>query len=183
MASLTRRNQERREATSPPQAISLWDPFRLMREVMRWDPARGVAALDVEPGFAPSFEVKETNDAYLFRADLPGVKEDDVQISLTGNRLTISGQREEEQRKEGEQYYATEITYGTFTRSFTLPDGTDPEKIKAEMKNGVLTVSVPKKPEVQPRTIPLAKEQQQQVSQPAQQQGAGGNGGAGKAKA
>ena len=81
-----------------------------------------------------------------------------MQIALTGNRLTISGQREQEQKSEGEQYYASEISYGSFTRSFTLPDGTDPDNVRADMKAGVLSVTVPKKPEVQPRKIEIQRE-------------------------
>src|SRR5262249_47223344 len=101
----------------------------------------------------PSFEVKETKDSYLFKADLPGVKEEELDISLTGNRLTVSGQRQEEKKDEGETYYAYERRYGTFSRAFTLPDGVDAEHVQAGLKDGVLTVVVPKKPEVQPKRI------------------------------
>ena len=69
--------------------------------------------------------MKETKDAYVFRADLPGVKDEDLEISLTGNRLTVSGHREQEKREQSETYYATERAYGSFSRTFTLPDGTD----------------------------------------------------------
>jgi HSP20 family protein len=128
----------------------------MMRDVLRWDPFR-----DVEPtfggdqSFAPSFDVKETKDAYVFRADLPGVKQEDLEISLTGNRLSISGHREQEKREQNETYYATERSYGSFSRSFTLPDGTDGERVSADLRNGVLVLSVPKKPEVQPKKIAI----------------------------
>ncbi len=135
-----------------------WDPFEMMREMLRWDPMRELARTGLgggELGFTPSFDVKETKDAYEFKADLPGMKEDDVDISLTGNRLTISGKREEEKRDEGDQYFAYERSYGSFSRSFTLPEGVDAEHVNAELKDGVLSVVVPKKPEVQPRRIQL----------------------------
>lgn len=74
---------------------------------------------------------------------------------MTGNRLTIAGQRHEEQREEGERYYTYERSYGSFSRSFTLPEGIDSENVQGELKDGVLTVSVSKKPEVQPKRIPL----------------------------
>jgi HSP20 family protein len=159
MANLIRRRHQGSEV-SPPAALGGGpDPFRLMRELLRWDPFREMeASFAGERGLAPSFEVKETKDAYVFRADLPGVKEEDVQIALTGNRLTIGGQREQEQKTEHEQYYASEISYGSFSRSFTLPDGTDPDNVRADMKDGVLSVTVPKKPEVQPRKIEIQRE-------------------------
>ena len=107
--------------------------------------------------FVPTFDVKETKDAYVFRADLPGVKEDDLEISLTGSRLAISGHREQESREQGETYYATERSYGAFSRAFTLPEGIDGENVSAELKNGVLHVNIPKKPEVQPKRISIGK--------------------------
>ena len=101
--------------------------------------------------------MKETKDAYLFKADLPGVKDEDLDISLTGNRLTVSGHREEEKRDEGDRYYAFERSYGTFSRSFTLPEGVDTEHANAELKDGVLTISLSKRPEVKPKKIEVAK--------------------------
>ena len=158
MATLIRRNQNE----VAPSSGTVWDPFRVMRDVLRWDPFRELeaAAGGGDYGlFAPSFDVKENKDGYVFRADLPGVKEDDLEISLTGNRLTISGKREQEKREQGETYYATERSYGSFSRAFTLPDGTDGDNVKAELKNGVLQVTVPKKPEVQPKRITIGKDE------------------------
>ena len=155
MATLIRRNQQEVAPSTP----SVWDPFRVMRDVLRWDPFReleGAAGGDYGL-FAPSFDVKENKEGYVFRADLPGVKEEDLEISLTGNRLTISGKREQEKHEQGDTYYASERSYGSFSRAFTLPDGTDAENVKAELKEGVLQVIVPKKPEVQPRKIALGK--------------------------
>lgn len=135
-----------------------WDPFDVMQDIMRWDPFRELthrAFGGGEMAFVPSFDVKETNESYVFKADLPGVAEDDLDISLTGNRLTVSGQREQEKKNEGDTYYSYERSYGGFSRSFTLPEGVDAENVSAELKNGVLTVVVPKKPEVQPKRILL----------------------------
>jgi HSP20 family protein len=152
-------NITRRQASVPetrPAAIE-WDPFRMMREAMRWDPFREMSPLFAgEKGlFMPDVDVKETESAYVFKADLPGMKEKDVEISLTGNRLTLSGKREEERREQHETYFTTERSYGAFTRSFTLPAGTDADHVKADLKDGVLTVNVPKKPEVQAKKIPV----------------------------
>ena len=109
--NLIRRNQGQEAA---PTTGAAWDPFRVMRDMLRWDPFRELeAALGGDYGaFAPSFDVKETKEGYVFRADLPGVKDEDLEISLTGNRLAISGHREQEKREQSETYYATERSYG-----------------------------------------------------------------------
>ncbi len=152
MANLIRRSGGR--STTPARAV---DPFEVVRDLMRWDPFAELGTPSEQLGFLPSFEVKETKDAYVFKADLPGIQEDDLDISLTGNRLTVSGKREEEQRDEDDRYYAYERSYGSFSRSFTLPEGVDVDRAQAELKNGVLTVSVAKKPEVRPKKIELKK--------------------------
>ncbi|NWJ40558.1 MAG: Hsp20 family protein [Geothrix sp.] len=135
----------------PATAASL-EPFRLMRDFLRWDPL-----LDYGPGaptaFMPSFDVKEIPDAYQFRADLPGILEADLEISLEGSRLTVAGKREEEAPKEGERIHLSERSHGRFSRTFTLPEDVEGEKVVAELRNGVLTLMVPKRPEVRPRKI------------------------------
>ena len=104
--------------------------------------------------FTPDFEVRETKEGFEFKADLPGVKEKDLEITMTGNRLTISGKREADMEEKADTYYACERSYGSFTRSFTLPEGTDGENhSRAELKEGVLTLLLPKKLEQQPRRI------------------------------
>jgi len=147
----------RREAEPTVTRARDWDPFEVMQDMLRWDPFRDWfrAWRGGEMTFAPAFEVKETKNAFVFKSDLPGVKESELDISLSGNRLTVSGQRQEEQREEGERYYTYERSYGSFSRSFTLPDGVDPDKVEAELKDGVLTITVPKKPEMQPKRIEI----------------------------
>lgn len=125
-----------------------WDPFREMEPYFPSLPA-GIQM----QGFNPDIEVKETGDAFLFKADVPGVKESDINVTLTGNRLTISGERNEEKEEKTHAYYACERKYGSFNRSYTLPEGVDAGNIHADLKAGVLTVAVPKKPEVQPKKI------------------------------
>jgi HSP20 family protein len=135
-----------------------WDPFRAMRDLFRWDPFREMAPLTPTLGnvaFAPDFEVKETKEGYEFKADVPGIKEKDLEISCTGNLLHVSGKREAEKEDKGDTFYVYERSYGTFTRSFTLPAGIDAEHIKAELKDGVLNLVVPKKPEVQAKRITI----------------------------
>ncbi len=108
--------------------------------------------------FSPAFEVKETRDGFLFKADLPGVKQEEVEITCVGNRLNVRGKREAEREEKGDTYYAYERSYGSFSRSFTLPAGADLEHVKAELKDGVLTIALPKKPEMQPRKISIQAE-------------------------
>jgi HSP20 family protein len=151
MANLIRRNEG-----GSLEPSRFFDPFEMMRDLMRWDPFRELGVVGSRAlAFAPSFEVKETNDGYVFKADLPGVKEKDLDISLTGNRLTVSGKRDEEEKHEDERYYAYERSYGSFSRSFTLPEGVDAESVQAELRDGVLTLSVAKKPEVKAKKIEL----------------------------
>jgi HSP20 family protein len=133
------------------------DPFRGLRDLLRWNPLREPTPLWPEfrgSSFMPLFEVKETKDAYQFRADVPGVKDSDLEITVTGNRLTVSGNREEEKQEQTDTYYFCERSYGDFTRSFTMPDGeVDTDQIRAELKSGVLAIVVPKRPEVQPKKV------------------------------
>ena len=107
--------------------------------------------------FLPTFEVKETAEALVVRADLPGVKEEDLDISLHNSVLSISGTRQAEERKDGESYYLYERQYGSFSRSFALPDTADAEKIEANLTGGVLTLTIGKKVEAKPRKIGLKK--------------------------
>jgi HSP20 family protein len=103
---------------------------------------------------APDFEIKETKEGFVFKADVPGIKEKDLEITMTGNRLSISGKREAEKEDSSDSYYARECSYGSFTRVFTLPEGTDGnEDIHAELSQGVLTLHLPKRPELQPKRI------------------------------
>ena len=158
MANITRRGG------STPQTPSQYrDPMQMMRELLRWDPF-GEMLPSMEPGleqFMPQFEVKETKDAYVFKADLPGISEDQIDISLTGNRLTVSGRRESEERREDERFYAYERSYGSFSRSFTLPEGVDSDNVRASMDKGVLSVEIPKKPEAQPKKITVGEPKQE----------------------
>ncbi len=131
------------------------EPFRIIRDLMGFDPFREMTPFvpQVGAGFVPSFEVKESKDAYIFKADLPGVKESDIEVTVTGSRLTISGRREAEKQEQTDAYYTYERSYGDFTRSFALPEGVDMNSVNAELKDGVLSLTVKKTPEAQPKKI------------------------------
>ena len=130
------------------------DPYSLARELLNWDPfvsARPASA------FTPTFEVKETSDSFVLRADVPGVAEKDLDVAVHNGVLTVSGSRQAEERKEGESYAIYERQYGSFSRSFALPDLADGERIDAKLDNGVLTLTVAKKAEAKPRKIEIKK--------------------------
>jgi HSP20 family protein len=148
MALVTRRENGNRNLQSR-------DPFALARELLSWDPFNYSARPVVT--FAPAFEVKETEDAFLVRADVPGVKESDLDVSVHNNILSISGARSAEERKEGESYYVYERQYGSFSRSFALPETADAERIEAKLEEGVLALKIGKRVEAKPRKIELRK--------------------------
>jgi HSP20 family protein len=130
------------------------NPYSLARELLGWDPffsGRPASA------FSPAFEVKETNDSFVLKADLPGVEEKDLDVAIHNGVLTVSGSRQAEERKDGESFALYERQYGSFTRSFALPDIADGDRIEAQLVNGVLTLTVAKKAEAKPRKISIKK--------------------------
>lgn len=158
MLGLARR-QESRSLSIP---FGSWNSFCGTREVLRWYPRRyfGSSRLWEPVAFVPSFDVKETKEGIVLEVDLPGVRHKDLSVTLTGNRLTVSGEQEaeeQEKKKDDEDSHTTERTYGSFTRAFTLPEGVNAGKVKAELKDGVLSLILPKKPEVKTRQISVKK--------------------------
>ncbi len=136
------------------------DPLNMVRDLLRWDPFQEMTPLwpEVTQAYLVPFEVKETKDAYEFKADVPGIKEQDLDLSLSGNRLTVSGKRDTEKEDTGETYYTYERSYGSFCRSFTLPEGIDMDHTRAELRNGVLSIVIAKKAEYQPKKIAVKTE-------------------------
>ncbi|HVZ75445.1 MAG TPA: Hsp20/alpha crystallin family protein [Polyangia bacterium] len=154
MTNLIRRNHDSRDfATNGTNPA--WDAFRMMDALLGWDSLREGTRLGHLSAFTPTFDVEELKDAYVVKADLPGLRENDLDVTVMGNALTISGKREAEQEREGQRYYALERGYGAFSRTVTLPDGANLDDLSANLKDGVLTLHIPKRPEVQPRKINL----------------------------
>jgi HSP20 family protein len=122
--------------------------------------------------WVPPVNVRENNDEIGLDVELPGIKPENVEITIENGLLTISGEKREE-RKEGEEgrYHLVERSYGSFTRSFTLPQGIDEEQIDAQFHDGLLSVRIPKSALPQPRRIQIGRSQQQ-----AQQAQIGGQG-------
>ena len=132
-------------------SIVRWEPFRsfedafnrlpsLLHRLPRLPDASGETRYE----WAPSVDISETEAEYLIRAELPAVKKEDVRVTFDDGLLTVSGERKQKQEEKGEKFHRVESFHGQFSRSFSLPENVDSAAIKAESKDGVLTVHVPK---------------------------------------
>jgi len=148
-------------------AIERWHPFTdLMSLRQAMDrlfedsfvrPSRTLEALSEVA--APALDIYQTPSEVVVKAALPGVKPEDVSIDITGETLTVKGERKAEQEIKKEDYLYQERRYGTFSRSVVLPSGLKTDKAEATMENGVLTLNIPKAEEVKPKAIKVkAKE-------------------------
>lgn len=106
----------------------------------------------------PAVDISETENEIIVKADLPGVKPDDIEISLSENILTIKGEKKREEEEKKENFYRVERYYGSFMRSISLPCDVDEEKIQATYKDGVLRIVLPKKPEEKKKVIKVTVE-------------------------
>ena len=103
--------------------------------------------------WAPLADITEDDKEYVIKAELPDVKKEEVKVTVENGTLTISGERKFEKEEKKKKYHRVERSYGSFVRSFTLPDQADSSKVKAEFKNGMLTVRVPKNEKAKPKQI------------------------------
>lgn len=138
-------SQEKQRGTYPAS------PFRLFEDFFNDWAVRSMEGRRPE-AWAPAVDIVEKDGNLHLMVSLPGVSEKEIELKVEGQVLTIKGERKSNE-SEGYTYHQQESYYGPFSRAFTLPDTTDLENIKAEYKNGILTVTVPQKPEVKPRTI------------------------------
>jgi HSP20 family protein len=144
--------------------------------IVRWEPLRELSSLQNEMNrlfntvfdapaaggnggqarrWVPAMDLLETEEHFVLRADLPGMREGDVSIELEDNVLTVSGERKAEHEDRQEGYYRVERAFGSFSRSLTLPKGIDPESVTAHFDSGVLEVRIPKPEERKPRKISI----------------------------
>jgi len=142
--------------------------------IVKWDPFRNVAALqdrinrifdesfsrtaDLEDDISmsawkPSVDIYETAEAIILKAELPGIKKEDVSVEVKDNVLMLKGERTEEKEAEGKNYYRKERAFGSFNRSFNLQHRIQPDRIKARFKDGVLKIEIPKPEEEKPKQI------------------------------
>jgi len=110
----------------------------------------------INENWLPAVDVLEKDGNLILRAEIPGVNEKDIDLKLEGNVLTLKGEKRQESQEKRDNYHRMESYYGSFSRSFTLPESADRDQIKADYKNGILTITIPQKPEVRPREIPVA---------------------------
>src|SRR6266849_6471878 len=147
-------------------SISRYDPFRdlrtLQQEVNRLFTGNAARAFDDEGiargAWSPSVDIYENKDQIVLEAELPGMKREDFDLSVENNVITLRGERHFEKKDESDNYHRVERAYGSFTRSFTLPNTVSSEGATAEYRNGVLRVTLPKRAETKARRIEIKGE-------------------------
>jgi HSP20 family protein len=144
-------------------AITRWDPFRELDELqtrlstllgrapVRKDGSKDETMTVAE--WAPLVDIVEDDNEYLIKAELPEVKKEDVKVTVQNDVLTITGERTYEKEEKGRKYHRVERAYGSFARSFTLPEDAAGDKVAAEFKDGVLKVHLPKSEKAKPKSI------------------------------
>jgi HSP20 family protein len=144
----------------PAEERALWRPFALDKNIQQmfdrfmdfpkdWEfPMKGGELF-------PTVDITETPQEYTVRAEIPGMKKEDTKISVNNNVLTISGEKKTETKHEDKKYHRVESYYGSFQRSFVLPDVIKADKVAASYKDGVLTVTVPKSEEAKEKTVDI----------------------------
>jgi HSP20 family protein len=141
--------------------IVKYDPFRELRNLQD-DMTRlftGVSPSGfnreemMHGAWSPSVDIYEEKDNLVLEAELPGMKRDDFELTIENNVITLSGERKFEKKTEGDNYHRVERSYGSFTRSFTLPQNVTADGAKAEFNNGILNVTLPKREETKARKI------------------------------
>lgn len=147
-------------------AITRWRPFRdllsIQDEMNRlFDDFFGrpvTRAGWTEEAWCPCVDVSETKDNVIINAEIPGMSKEDVKVSVQDNILTLSGEKKQEREQKDANYHRIERSYGSFSRSFTLPTSVQPDKVKATYKDGMLKITLPKSEEVKPKEIPIIVE-------------------------
>jgi HSP20 family protein len=159
-----------KERQKSEQGLTVWQPFRDLEEMGRnfedffgrpFLPASWRRFSPEEMTWAPAIDVTEQEDKFLIKAELPGVKEEDIGISVSGNSLTIEGEKRTESETKKKGYYYSEATYGNFSRSMTIPSMVDANKIDAKFDNGILEITLPKIAESKPKKISIAAKKKQ----------------------
>ena len=143
--------------------MQVWNPFQefenLLERYTKGGGSRLGKQLNTEMSFAdwaPSVDIEETEDKYVIKADLPGVDKKDIDVKLENGVLSIRGEKQvEKETGKDTRHHRRERFYGTFARSFTLPDAVDADAVDASYRDGVLSLHIPKKEEAKPRAIDI----------------------------
>jgi HSP20 family protein len=132
---------------------------RFSRMLSRWPTrASGMREALTVADWAPTVDISETDAEYLVKAEIPEVDKKDVKVTVQDGLLTIQGERKREKEEKGRRYHRVERSYGTFMRTFDIPDGVDEDKLKAEFKDGMLMVHLPKTEKAKSRAIEVKVE-------------------------
>jgi HSP20 family protein len=136
-----------------PDILSLQDEMnRLFMDFFGQAPGRRLLSGNL---WAPIMDIEETTDEIVVKAEIPGMTKEDVKIQITGDILTISGERKREDESKDKTYHRIERSYGQFQRVITLPSEVEPSRAKASYEHGVLTIKLPKSEEVKPKEITI----------------------------
>lgn len=142
-----------------------WDPFRELEDVsnrlnrlfarslVKAEPASDILPLN---DWIPTTDISETDTAYLIKAEIPGVNKEDVKVTLQDGMLTIKGERRQEKEEKDKKFHRIERSYGSFLRSFRMPDDADESAVKAEFKDGMLNVTLAKSEKAKPKAIEVS---------------------------
>lgn len=148
-----------KEGTDMKHEVTAWNPMRSMLSLqgnmddLFRDLLRGFGGMEGADGWAPASDIEETDDAFVVTADLPGLSQKDISITVRDNVLNIHGERKAERRDGKGAHRRVERFAGIFSRSFALPSSVKPDDVQAKYKDGVLTVTLPKREEAKPRQI------------------------------
>ncbi|MDD5112680.1 MAG: Hsp20/alpha crystallin family protein [Methylobacter sp.] len=144
-------------------AITRYEPWSLLnqlqKELERSQEGKTGESSVATAEWAPAVDIKEEVDKFVIHADIPGVKPEDIEISMEAGVLTVKGQKESEAKTEKEGYKRVERSYGSFYRRFSLPDSADGDAIQAKSKYGVLEIIIPKREAVKPKRIDVKSEE------------------------
>ena len=138
--------------------LSKWEPFRDMLS-LRADMDRlfnslfGRSPEEREGFWAPVVDIEEDNESIMVKAEIPGMKKDDIKVSVQGNMLTITGERKQESEIKDKTYHRVERSYGKFSRTISLPTDVETDKVKASYKDGILNITLPKPEAVKPKHV------------------------------
>lgn len=144
--------------------ITKWEPMREMENMFdRYSrsmglPTSGVQELLTTADWAPRVDICETDNAYSINAEIPGIHREDVRVNIEDGVLSIQGERKEEKEEKGKRFHRIERSYGSFYRSFTLPENIDKSKIKASFHDGLLDLQIPKTKAVSSKAIEVKVE-------------------------
>jgi len=132
-----------------PETTQLFDEFFNDFPFPTWDSSQ-------RENWMPTVDILEKDGNLILRAEVPGMNQKDIDLKLEGNVLTMRGEKKSSEEEKHGNYHRVESSYGSFTRSFNLPETVDRDKIHADYKDGILTITIPQRPEVKPREIPVS---------------------------